>query len=62
MWYRKKIASPIDEGMSNFGYKDIIPTGDDISEEELLDNIKDFYIKQVVEHEVKNNIMKRNFT
>ncbi len=55
MWYRKKIASPTDEGMSNFGYKDIISTGNEISEKELLDNIKDFYIKQVTEHELINN-------
>jgi hypothetical protein len=56
MWYRIKTASPIDEDMSEFGYKDIIKTDDNITEKELLDNIKDFYIRQVTSQSVHEDL------
>ncbi len=53
MWYRKITASPIDEGMTDFGYKDIIKTDDNVTEKEIADNIKDFYIGRITKEFLK---------
>ena len=44
-----KLASLIDEGMSNFGYKDLFKPSKDISNKEILENIKDFYINKCLQ-------------
>ena len=37
-----------DEGISDFGYKDLIKPSNDIDVEEIIENIKNYYISQVM--------------
>jgi hypothetical protein len=45
---RFRLASVADEGISNFGYKDLIKPSNDISEEQIVENIKNYYISKVM--------------
>ena len=43
-----RLASVQDEGISDFGYKDIIQPSENISDEEIIENIKNYYISEVL--------------
>jgi hypothetical protein len=43
-----RLASVQDEGISDFGYKDLIKPSNDIDVEEIIENIKNYYISQVM--------------
>lgn len=45
---RFRLAAVQDEGISNFGYKDLFKPSNDISEEQVVENIKNYYISKVM--------------
>lgn len=45
-----RLAAVQDEGISDFGYKDLIKPSNDISEEQIVENIKNYYISEVMKH------------
>ena len=52
---KSKKASVKDEGISDFGYRDIVKSDDDVDSNEILELLRDFYIKAITIKESNGN-------
>jgi hypothetical protein len=52
---KSKKASVEDEGISDFGYRDIVKSDDDVDSNEILELMRDFYIKTITIKESNDN-------
>ena len=49
-----RLAAVQDEGISDFGYKDLIKPSENITDEEIIENIKNYYISKVMKQFVSD--------
>jgi hypothetical protein len=52
---KSKKASVKDEGISDFGYRDIVKSDDDVDSNDIIELLKDFYIKSITIKESNGN-------
>ena len=54
-WKQFKKASVKDEGISDFGYRDIVRSDDNVDSNEILELLRDFYIRTITVKESNKN-------